>query len=107
LRSKKRGLHRRKSIHRRKKSSHKKRKWSNVKKIESICNSDANQTNNHETNNARIPWRDHRNVRIIRIHLRNSDLLHQQQPAVTKSNAKKTSSRSQINEGEIKRACSC
>jgi hypothetical protein len=38
----------------------------------------------HETNNARIDWRDYRNVRIIRIHLRNSYLLHQQQPAVTK-----------------------
>jgi len=47
---------------------------------------DFNQT--HETNNARIDWRDYRNVRIIRIHLRNSYLLHQQQPAVTKSNAK-------------------
>lgn len=46
----------------------------------------------HETNNARIDWRDYRNVRIIRIHLRNSDLLHQQQPAVTKSNTKKTTS---------------
>jgi NMD protein affecting ribosome stability and mRNA decay len=52
------------------------------------------------TNNARIPWRDYRNGRIIRSHIRNSDLLYQQQPAVTKSNAKsnakiKTSSRSQ------------
>jgi type VI protein secretion system component VasA len=45
-------------------------------------------SNNHETNNARVNWRDYRNVRIIRSHIRNSDLLYQQQPAVTKSNAK-------------------
>lgn len=46
------------------------------------------------TNNARIPWRDCRNGRIIRSHIRNSDLLHQQQPAVTKS--KTTSQQTKI-----------
>ena len=51
------------------------------------------------TNNARIPWRDCRNGRIIRIYIRNSDLLHQQQPTVPKSNAKSktTSQQTKVN----------
>ena len=41
----------------------------------------------HETSNARVSWRDCRNGRIIRIHLRNSDLLHQKQPADAKTSS--------------------
>ena len=85
-RSKKRG---RKSVHRRNKSMHKKRKSKkNWKHLQFRCESN--------TNNARIPWRDCRNGRIIRIYIRYSGLLYQQQPTVPKSNAEsKTSSRSQ------------
>jgi hypothetical protein len=54
------------------------------KKIESIRNECPN-ANTRQINNARIPWRDCRNGRIIRVYIRNSDLLYQQQPTVAKS----------------------